>query len=134
MALNLKPILETIGIEATSIDLAASPDSAEVASLRAAFAECSVPVVRKQQLSPETILRAIRHFGELFEQHNKRFSLPECPQFTTSGIKSGSPTVSATFLVRGITPNHSNDEAPPKATVLHAVELEDRKNKSPFPR
>ena len=123
MALTLNALSDHFGMEASGIDLTDSPGDGELTALRNAFSEHGVLVVREQSLSPEQMLTAVRVFGELFEQHNKRFALPECPQIHYIWNQDRYPDGRRYVPGAGYHTDHSNDRVPPKATVLHAVKL-----------
>src|SRR5205807_4892176 len=87
--------------------------------------EHSVLVVRDQHLEPPQVLAAVRLFGEVFPQHNTRFALPGCPQIHYLSNQDHFPDGRRYIPGEGYHTDHSNDSRPPKATVLHAVELPD---------
>ena len=78
---------------------------------------------REQHLSPPQLLEAVQMFGEIFPQHNSRFSLPECPLIHYISNQDFDPDGNATFRVKATTPTTRTHAEPPKATVLHAVKL-----------
>jgi taurine dioxygenase len=62
----------------------------------------------------------------VFPQHNTKFALPECPLIHYISNQDSYPDGRRYIPGEGYHIDHSNDERPPKATVLHAVELPDR--------
>lgn len=113
------------GAELRGIDLS-RPISAEMRErLNRAFVEHSVLVVRGQQLDPHQTLAAAQLFGEVFPQHNTRFSIPECPLIHYISNQDRYPDGRRYIPGEGYHTDHSNDARPPKATVLHAVALPD---------
>ena len=124
--LTAKPLTDCIGVEVTGVDLSAPPSPEEVARLNSLFVEHSVLVVRDQELSAQQMVEAVALFGEIFEQHNKRFALPECPQIHYLSNQDHFEASGKRYIPgEGYHTDHSNDPNPPKATVLHAVELPD---------
>ncbi len=113
------------GAEVTGIDLTRPVDAELQAALNRAFIEHSVLVVRGQKLTPGQMLAAVRLFGEVFVQHNTRFALPDCPLIHYISNQDRFPDGRRYIPGEGYHTDHSNDRAPPKATVLHAVQLPD---------
>jgi taurine dioxygenase len=64
-------------------------------------------------------------FGEVFPQHNTRFALLECPQIHYISNQDFYPDGRRYIPGEGYHTDHSNAVEPPKATVLHAVQLPD---------
>ena len=123
MTLTVRPLTETLASEVLGADLSMPVDQADRTALREAFFERSVLVIRDQKLTPHQMLEAVAIFGEIFEQHNKRFSLPECPR--VHYISNQDKYADGTRYIpgEGYHTDHSNDGMPPMATVLHAVKL-----------
>ena len=68
------------GVEVIGVDLT-TPLNDEIRSeLIDAFHRHLVLVIRNQSLDPQQMLGAVGIFGEVFNQHNKLFSIPDCPQ------------------------------------------------------
>ena len=81
IGLKITPLSDGLGAEATGVDLSKPVDGETKARLNAAFSESAVLVIREQDLSARQLLEAVQLFGEVFRQHNTRFSLRECPLF-----------------------------------------------------
>jgi taurine dioxygenase len=120
------------GVAVRGVDLTQPMDSELRARLNRAFVEHSVLVFRDQQLSPQQLLQAVQLFGEVFPQHNTRFSLPECPLIHYISNQDRYPDGTRYIPGEGYHTDHSNADAPPKATVLHAVQLPDRGGDTQF--
>ena len=115
-----------IGVEVTGVDLTRPPTTDEVATMNRLFVEHSVLVVRDQHFTAHQMLEAVRLFGDIFEQHNKRFALPDCPQIHYLSNQDHFQESGKRYIPgEGYHTDHSNDPSPPKATVLFAVELPD---------
>ena len=132
MVLRFAPLSERVGSEATGIDLRTAPAVQDVARLRKMFVDRSVLAVRDQNLAPNQMLSAVQLFGDIFEQHNKRFSLPECPQIHYIWNQEKHADGTRYIPGEGYHTDHSNDQTPPKATVLHAVKLPDHGGDTQF--
>jgi len=89
-------------------------------------------VFRDQLLSPQQLLEAVQLFGEVFPQHNTRFALPECPQIHYISNQDFFPDGKRYIPGEGYHTDHSNAGEPPKATVLHAVQLPDQGGDTQF--
>ena len=114
------------GAEVCGVDLTQPVDAALRERLNRAFVEHSVLVFRDQNLSPRQMLDAVQLFGKVFPQHNTRFALPECPQIHYISNQDFYPDGRRYIPGEGYHTDHSNAAEPPKATVLHAVQLPDR--------
>jgi len=122
---SITPLSPHTGAEVRGIDLKRGVDADARARLNRAFVEHSVLVIREQDLSPPQMLDAVRLFGEVFEQHNTKFSLPDCPLVHYISNQDFFPDGKRYIPGEGYHTDHSNAAQPPKATVLHAIELPD---------
>src|SRR5215813_8502347 len=113
------------GAEVRGIDLRDPIDGATIARLNRAFVEHSVLVIRDQKLLPAQLLAAVQLFGEVLPQHNTKFALPECPMIHYISNQDRYPDGKRYIPGAGYHTDHSNAAAPPKATILHAVQLPD---------
>jgi taurine dioxygenase len=123
---TISPLSAHTGAEVRGIDLTQPVDAGLRERLNRAFVAHSVLVFRDQHLSPEQLLEAVQLFGEVFPQHNSQFSLPECPLIHYISNQDFYPDGNRYIPGEGYHTDHSNAAAPPKATVLHAVQLPDR--------
>jgi taurine dioxygenase len=126
MDYTISPLSERTGAEVCGIDLAEPTDEVVQARLNRAFVEHSVLVFRDQHLTPRQLLDAVGLFGEPFPQHNSRFALPECPLVHYISNQDFYPDGRRYIPGEGYHTDHSNAPRPPKATILHAVNLPDR--------
>jgi len=111
------------GVEVRGIDLTA-PVAPEIrARLNQAFIERSVLVIRGTKFSPHELLNAVQIFGDVFPQHNTRFAMADCPEIHFISNQDKFPDGRRYIPGEGWHTDHSNDVSPPKATVLHAVNL-----------
>ena len=126
MGYTIAPLSVHTGAEVRGIDLTEMVDEAARAALNRAFADYSVLLFRDQHLTPHQLLAAVEQFGEVFHQHDPRFSLPECPLIHYISNQDFYPDGRRYIPGEGYHTDHSNAARPPKATVLHAVSLPDR--------
>ncbi len=125
MTPSILPLTEHTGAEVLGVDLSGPIDVPTCEALNRAFLEFSVLVIRDQNLSAANLLDAVQIFGDVFEQHNTRFALPECPKIHYLSNKDHYADGNRYIPGAGYHTDHSNDAVPPKATVLLAVELPD---------
>ncbi len=112
-----------IGAEVRGIKLTGPVDETTRTELNRAFTEHAVLAFRDQSLTAPQMLEAVKIFGDIFPQHNARFAVPDCPMVhyisNADTLESGKRYIPG----EGYHTDHSNDAAPPKATVLSAVKL-----------
>jgi taurine dioxygenase len=111
------------GAEVFGVDLVRPLQPAVRERLTRAFVEHSVLVIRDQKLDAPQFLAAMQNFGEIFPQHNPRFAVPECPLVHYISNQDTLEDGRVYIPGEGYHTDHSNDAIPPKATVLHAVQL-----------
>lgn len=128
----ITPLSSHTGAEVRGVDLTQPIDAGLRDRLNAAFVEHSVLVFRDQRLSPPQLLAAVQLFGDLLPQHNTRFALPECPQIHYISNQDSYPDGKRYIPGEGYHTDHSNAAEPPKATVLHAVQLPDHGGDTQF--
>jgi taurine dioxygenase len=128
----ITPLSDHTGAEVRGVELSQPIDGALRTRLNQAFVDHSVLVFRDQQLSPPQLLAAVQLFGEVFPQHNTRFALSECPQIHYISNQDTYPDGKRYIPGEGYHTDHSNAAEPPKATVLHAVELPDQGGDTQF--
>ena len=114
------------GAEVCGLDLREPMDAATRRRLNQAFVDHSVLVIRGQTLSAPQLLAAIQQFGDVLQQHNTKYALPECPLIHYISNQDKYPDGSRYIAGGGYHTDHSNAVAPPKATILCAVSLPDR--------
>ncbi len=128
----ITPLSSHTGAEVRGVDLTQPVDAALRVRLNAAFVDHSVLVFRDQRLSPQQLLAAVQLFGDVFPQHNTRFALPDCPQIHYISNQDSYPDGKRYIPGEGYHTDHSNAAEPPKATVLHAVQLPDQGGDTQF--
>jgi len=123
MTYTITQLSDHTGAEVRGIDLRQPLDAETRTRLNQAFTAHSVLVIRGQTLSPPEVLAGARLFGDVFPQHNTRFSLPECPEIHYLSNQDKFPDGRRYIPGEGWHTDHSNDVSPPKATILYAVTL-----------
>jgi taurine dioxygenase len=111
------------GAEIRGLDLSRPVGNDVRRALKDAFVRHHVLAVRGQTLAPPRLVQAVALFGEIFPQHNTRFALPDCPQIHYLSNQDSFPDGRRYIPGEGWHTDHSNDNRPPMATVLHAVKL-----------
>lgn len=125
MSVKIAKLSEHIGAEAAGVDLSQPLDPVVRSELNQAFVNHSVLVIRGQQLEPHQMVAAVQNFGDIFQQHNTRFALKDCPQIHYISNQDRYADGKRYIPGEGYHTDHSNAARPPKATVLHAVQLPD---------
>jgi taurine dioxygenase len=128
----ITPLSSHTGAEVRGVDLTQPIDPTLRDRLNAAFVEHSVLVFRDQRLSAHQLLAAVQLFGDVLPQHNTRFALPDCPQIHYISNQDFHPDGKRYIPGEGYHTDHSNAAEPPKATVLHAVQLPDHGGDTQF--
>ncbi len=129
---TISPLSAHTGAEVRGVDLTQPVSTGLREQLNRTFVAHSVLVFRDQHLSPGQLLEAAQLFGEVFPQHNSRFALPECPLIHYISNEDFYPDGKRYIPGDGYHTDHSNAAEPPKATVLHAVQLPDRGGDTQF--
>ena len=117
MDLRIEPISEYIGATIADIDLNAPIDDEIAAQLRAALTRHVVLVVRDQTFTPQQFLVAVNVLGEPMRQNYSQFNLPDFPNIGVINYND-EQTPADTWHT-----DTTNREAPPKATILYAIEV-----------
>ncbi|HSV84000.1 MAG TPA: TauD/TfdA family dioxygenase [Ramlibacter sp.] len=124
MNFKTRRLTPNLGIEITGLDLSRPVDAATRKALHDHWVDGAVLVIRDQKLSPPEFEALARQFGEPMEQQVKKLVVEDHPLVGTLSSRD-LPMVDGKLHVRGENyhTDHSNFPAPPKATMLHAVEL-----------
>src|SRR3954465_3998307 len=127
--MKIAKVKEHIGAIVTGIDLAQSIDDATRKQLYDAVVENVVLVTRGQEhLTPAQVQAAGEIFGELMEDQNRRYLVDGFPLISVLDNRhkdsKGQPAkvgANATWHT-----DHTNQELPPKFTMLYAVAVPDK--------
>lgn len=124
MTMTFHDLQAYTGTEVRGVDLSQPMSDADRATLSRKLADRGVLVFHDQMLDAPAFTRAIANFGPLMPQQSQQFCLPDNPMI---GFVSNRDVDRATGvkLVRGeqYHTDHSNYEAPPRATALHGIEI-----------
>jgi alpha-ketoglutarate-dependent taurine dioxygenase len=128
-AMKIEKVKEHIGAIVTGIDLAQPIDAATQKKLYDAVVENVVLVIRGQEhLTPGQLQAAGELFGELMEDQNRRYLVDGFPLISVLDNRhldsKGQPAkvgANATWHT-----DHTNQELPPKFTMLYAVAVPDK--------
>ncbi|MGA3402416.1 MAG: TauD/TfdA family dioxygenase [Acetobacteraceae bacterium] len=125
MSCTITPLTEHTGAEVRGIDLREPLDEATHAALNRAFVNHHVLVIRDQEYTPEQFKRAAQVFGALQQHDKKQHHVPGHPDVY---YVSNDEFLNGKRVIPGETfhTDHSNHQAPPKATTLFAVQLPSR--------
>ena len=125
--MEVKALEGSFGAEILGLDLTASLTAAEQAAAGRAFAEHVVLCFRGQEFDrPGQFLAAVRNLGEPMPPVTATYRLPGFDVIEElTNEATDRRTGDRTPLRRGGSwhTDHSNLECPPKATVLHAIEV-----------
>ena len=132
MSGEISPFSAPCGAEVTGVDFSKPVEKGLVKILNRAFVKHSVLVIRNQKLTPQQMVVAVGYFGSIFEQQNKRFSIPECPEIHYISNQESYPDGTRYIPGAGFHTDHSNDIMPPKATVLLAIRLPNKGGDTQF--
>ena len=124
MNFQFKPMSPNLGVEISGIDLSQALDATTFKQLYDLWLEYAVMIVRNQKLDPPHYAAVAQMFGDILKQQLSQFTLQDHPLVGTISSRD-LPMINGKLRVRGENyhTDHSNFEAPPKATMLHAVNL-----------
>src|SRR4051794_8380251 len=128
-SMKIAKVKEQIGAIVTGIDLAQPIDATTRRELYDAAVENVVLVIRGQaQITPAQLQSAAEMFGELMEDQNRRYLVDGFPLISVLDNRNldskGQPAkvgANATWHT-----DHTNQELPPKFTMLYAVAVPDK--------
>ncbi len=127
--LRITKVKEHIGAIVTGVDLARPVDAPTRKKLYDAAVENVVLVIRGQaHLTPAQLQAAVEMFGELMEDQNRRYLVDGYPLISVLDNFHKDSQGSAAKVGKNATwhTDHTNQETPPKFTVLYAVEVPDK--------
>ena len=121
-AFTITPLSPHTGAEVVGLDFTQPIDAETRATLNRAFARHHVLVMRGQRFAPDQFKTAAQVFGEL-QQHDKKEH--HVPGHADVYYVSNDEFLNGRRIIPGETfhTDHSNHPRPPKATMLHAVDL-----------
>ena len=127
-AMKITRIKKHIGAIVTGIDLREPVDAATRKRLYEAVVDNVVLVIRGQDFTPAQYQAAAEMFGELMEDQNRRYLVDGFPLISVLSNRhkdsQGNPAKIDTNSTWHT--DHTNQECPPKFTMLYAVEVPDK--------
>jgi taurine dioxygenase len=125
--LEIRKIKEHIGAEATGIDLRKPIDEATRKRLYDALVDNVVLVIRGQEFTAAEYQAAASLFGELMEDQNRRYLVDGLPLVSVLSNRHKDSQGKTAKVAKNATwhTDHTNQEFPPKFTMLYPVALPD---------
>jgi|SaaInl4_135m_RNA_FD_contig_31_569159_length_1070_multi_5_in_0_out_0_1 alpha-ketoglutarate-dependent taurine dioxygenase len=125
--MRITKIKDHIGAEVTGVDLTKPIDEETRQRLYDAAVDNVALVIRDQKFTPTQYANAARLFGELMEDQNRRYLAPGEPMVSTLSNHNKDSKGNQAKVAKAATwhTDHTNQEFPPKFTMLYAVELPD---------
>jgi alpha-ketoglutarate-dependent taurine dioxygenase len=125
--LRIDKIKDHIGAEARGIDLRQPIDAPTFKRLHDALIDNVALVIRDQHFTPAQFQDAAILFGDLMEDQNRLYLAPGVPMVSTLSNRHKDSAGSIAKIGKNSSwhTDHTNQEIPPKYTMLYAVELPD---------
>lgn len=126
--MQITKIKEHIGAEVTGIDLREPIDASARQALNDAVAEHVVMVIRGQKFTAAQYQAAAQLFGELMEDQNRRYLVDGLPLVSVLSNRHKDSQGNPAKVGKNATwhTDHTNQERPPKFTMLYPVALPDK--------
>jgi taurine dioxygenase len=126
--MKITKIKEHIGAEVTDIDLREPVDASTRQRLNEAVAEHAVMVIRGQEFTAAQYQAAAELFGELMEDQNRRYLVDGLPLVSVLSNRHKDSQGNPAKVGKNATwhTDHTNQERPPKFTMLYPVALPDK--------
>lgn len=123
MTFEINPLSKKMGVEVTGLDLREPMDDETRGAVNRAFVENVILVFRDQELAAEQFFDAACQLGEPMIQHLSQYKVPECPMVSYVSNQEKTDDGKRKLLGKAWHTDHSFQPEPPKATMLHGVEL-----------
>ena len=126
--MQITKIKEHIGAEVTGIDLREPLDADTRQRLYDAAVDNVALVIRGQRFTPKQYQIAAENFGELMEDQNRRYIVDDVPLVSILDNRAKDSKGNQAKVAKNASwhTDHTNQERPPKFTMLYAVEVPDR--------
>ena len=126
--MKITKIKAHIGAEVTGVDLREPIDAATRQRLNEAAAENVALVIRDQKFDAAQYQAAAQLFGELMEDQNRRYLVDGLPLVSVLSNRHTDSQGNPAKVGRNATwhTDHTNQERPPKFTMLYPVALPDK--------
>src|SRR5471030_668873 len=133
-AMKITKLKEHIGAEVTGIDLREAIDAATRQRLYDAAVDNVVLVIRGQEFSAAQYQSAAELFGELMEDQNRRYLVDGLPLVSVLSNRHKDSQGNTAKVAKNSTwhTDHTNQERPPKFTMLYPVALPDKGGATSF--
>ena len=132
--MEITRIKEHIGAEATGIDLREPIDAPTRQRLYDALVDNVVLVIRGQEFTAAQYQSAAELFGELMEDQNRRYLVDGLPLVSVLSNRHKDSQGNPAKMGKNATwhTDHTNQERPPKFTMLYPVALPDKGRATSF--
>jgi taurine dioxygenase len=123
---EIKAIPGPLGGEVIGLDLKVPLTADDAAAVQRALADHVVLVLRDQDLTAPQFYAAAQQLGEPAAQRLSQFNVPDCPMVSYVSNQEKTDDGAPKLLGKAWHTDHSFQAEPPRATMLHAVELPHR--------
>ena len=125
--MKITKINEYIGAEVTGVNLNKPISEAIKIEIYNALIDNVALIIRDQNFSAEEFMQAVSLFGELMEDQNRRYLADDVPMVSVLSNRHVDSTGKPAKIANNATwhTDHTNQEYPPKFTILYPVELPD---------
>ena len=125
--MKIKKINKYIGAEVTGVNLNKPVSEEMKKELYNALLDNVALVIREQSFSAEEFMKAVSLFGELMEDQNRRYIAEGVPMVSILSNRHVDSAGKPAKIANNATwhTDHTNQEYPPKFTVLYPVALPD---------
>jgi alpha-ketoglutarate-dependent taurine dioxygenase len=125
--LRINKIKEHVGAEVTGVDLRKPLDADTFQRIHEALIDAVALVIRGQNFTAAEFADAAALFGDLMEDQNRLYLAPGVPMVSTLSNRHTDSKGGAAKIGKNGSwhTDHTNQEFPPKYTMLYAVELPD---------
>ena len=123
MAYEIRLLSDKLGAEVIGLNLSEALDSSAAEAVNRALVDNVVLVFRDQDLTPTQFFTAAEQLGEPMIQHLSQYKVPECPMVSYVSNQEKTDDGKRKLLGQAWHTDHSFQPEPPKATMLHGVEL-----------
>ena len=125
--MKITKINEYIGAEVTGVNLNKPISEAIKIEIYNALLDNVALIIRDQNFSAEEFMQAVSLFGELMEDQNRRYLADGVPMVSVLSNRHVDSTGKPAKIANNATwhTDHTNQEYPPKFTILYPVALPD---------
>jgi taurine dioxygenase len=123
MRYEIRPVSDHLGVEVRGLDLTEPMDEDAKAAVNKAFVDNVVLVFRDQDITAPQFFEAAKQLGEPMPQQMSQFKVPECPMVSYISNQEKEDDGKPKLLGQEWHTDHSFRPEPPKATMLHGIEL-----------